>query len=48
MRMARCCAFSGPVEDGGVRRGESPVGASGYGMARMCPCRRAWKKEVGR
>ena len=41
MRMARCCAFAGPTEDGGVRRDEIPVGASGSGMDRMCPCRRS-------
>ena len=48
MRMARCYVFSGPTEDKGVSRGESTVGASGYGMARMCTCRRSWQKEVGR
>ena len=48
MHMARCCAFDGPTEDGGVRRGESTVGASGSEMARMCPCRRSCKKKVGR
>ena len=37
-----------PAEYGGIRRGESLVGASGSGMARMRPCRRVWKKEVGR
>ena len=47
MRMARCCAFAGPVEDGGVRRGESPVGASGSGMAKMCYCRKSCQKEAG-
>ena len=31
----------GPKEDGGVGRGDIPVGASGSGMARMCPWRRA-------
>ena len=35
MRMVCCYAFAGPTEDGGVRRGESHVGASGSGMARM-------------
>ena len=44
MRMARCCKFSGPAEDGGVGRRESHVGTSGSGMVRMCPCRRAWQK----
>ena len=48
MRMARCCEFDVPAEDGGVRRVESPVGASGYGMAMICPCRRDWQKDMGR
>ena len=47
MRMARCCTFVGPVEDGGVSRGESPVGVSGFlgwpGCALVVgPDRRRW------
>ena len=48
MRMALCYAFAGPAEDGGVRRGKSPVVVFGSGMARMCPFRRALQKKVGR
>ena len=52
--MARCCVFAGPAEYGGVRRGESPVGASGSGMATnilfpLCRLRRKsdrYKKEI--
>ena len=36
-----CCAFTGPDDYGGVRRGDIPVGASGLGIAKMCPWRRA-------
>ena len=35
IHMEVCCAFVGPVEDEGVRRGESFVGAPISGMARM-------------
>ena len=34
--IARCWSFAGPAEDGGVSRGEIPVGESGSRMARMC------------
>ena len=35
--IALCWAFAGPTEDGGVRRGESPVGASGSGKGQDVP-----------
>ena len=35
--IARCLALAGPVDEGGLRRGDNLVGESGSGIASMCP-----------
>ena len=44
--IARCCVFYDMENYGGLRRGDSSVGASRSGIANICPWRRAWKNDV--
>ena len=46
--IAHCWAFSRPADNGGISRGDRPVGEPGSVILRVWPCIRACQKAVGR